>query len=317
MHTDQRDLAPQLDDVTHRARSTSRISWKTQESLAGYLMTSSAMLFLLVFTAIPIAAALVLLFTEYSMLEPPKFAGLENVVRLFSDQRLWRCYRNSLVITIGAVMGNNILGFVLALGVNRSIGRVFKYLFRTAYFFPVMTTTASLALVWKALLTLDRGIFNWLLGQIGLGPIPWLSSSVWAIRSVILYDVWHACGFLMVFYLAGLQGIPEALYEAAKIDGANNWQLLRYVTLPLITPTAFFCLIISSIGAFQIFDGPYVLTEGGPADASRTIAMYIYEMAFKHFEMGYAVTVALTLLVILVTLTLTQNWLSRKWVHYD
>jgi multiple sugar transport system permease protein len=280
-------------------------------------MASPAVLILLVFGVIPIAAALVLMFTDYSMLEPPKFVGFDNVVHLFSDQRLWTCYRNSLVITIGAVMGNNILGFLLALGVNRSIGRVFKYLFRTAYFFPVITTTSSLALIWRALLTEDRGIFNWLLGQIGLGPIPWLSSSVWAIRSVILFDVWKACGSLMVFYLAGLQGIPETLYEAAKIDGASKWQLLRYITLPLITPTAFFCLIISSIGAFQIFDNAYILTQGGPADASRTITMYIYEIGFKQFEMGYAVTIALSLLLILVTLTLTQNWLSGKWVHYD
>ena len=120
-----------------------------------------------------------------------------------------------------------------------------------------------------------------------------------------------------VYYLAGLQGIPEALYEAAKIDGASGWQLLRRITLPLMTPTAFFALIISSIGAFQIFDNAYVLTHGGPGDASRTISMYIYEVGFKKFEMGYAATVSLSLLVILVTLTLIQNWLSEKWVHYD
>jgi multiple sugar transport system permease protein len=242
---------------------------------------------------------------------------LDNVVRLFDDKRVWLCYKNSLFITIGAVIGNNTLGLLLAMGVNRSIGRGFKYLFRTVYFFPVITTTSSLALIWRYLLTYDRGIVNWLLAQVGIASIGWLNDSAWAIRAVIIYDVWKACGYLMIYYLAGLQGIPNALYEAAKIDGASNWQLTRYITLPLLTPTAFFCFIISSIGAFQIFDNAYVLTQGGPGDASRTIAMYIYEVGFKKFEMGYAATVSLSLLVILVTLTLIQNWLSQKWVHYD
>jgi multiple sugar transport system permease protein len=195
--------------------------------------------------------------------------------------------------------------------------KVIQYIFRTAYFFPVITTTASWAMVWRFILSQERGIMNWLLAQINLGPVAWLSSPEWAIRSVIMYDIWKACGYLMVLYLAGLQGIPESLYEAAKIDGATGLQLTRYVTLPLITPTAFFCLIISSIGAFQIFDNAYVLTQGGPGDASRTIAMYIYEMGFKNFEMGYAATVSMSLLVILVTLTLIQFWVGNRWVYYD
>jgi len=132
-----------------------------------------------------------------------------------------------------------------------------------------------------------------------------------------MYDVWKSCGYLMVLYLAGLQGIPPSLYEAADIDGANAFQKFRHITLPLITPTAFFALIISSIGAFQIFDNAYVLTDGGPGDASRTIAMYIYEMAFKRYEMGYASAVSMSLLIILLVLTLLQFLGSRKWVNYD
>ncbi|NLE46160.1 MAG: sugar ABC transporter permease [Chloroflexi bacterium] len=287
------------------------------ESLAGYLMAAPALIVLLVFMVTPIVGALILVFMDYSILEPPEFIGLSNISRLFRDTRVWTCYRNSLLITIGAVVGNNVLGLLLAMGVNREMGRVFKYLFRTAYFFPVITTTSSLALIWRFILTRDRGVMNWLLGQFGIAPVAWLSHPEWAIRSVILYDVWKSCGYLMVYYLAGLQGIPRSLYEAARIDGANSWQLTRHITMPLISPTAFFCLIISSIGAFQIFDNAYVLTQGGPADASRTIAMYIYEMGFKRFEMGYAATVSLSLLAILVTLTLVQNWFSAKWVHYD
>ena len=306
-----------MSQVALSPRRTRQLSSTVYETVAGYLMSLPAVAVLSVFMLAPVIYALALVFMDYSILEPPEWIGFANIQRLFTDNRLWLCYKNSLLITVGAVVGNNILGFLLAMGVNRSIGRVFKYVFRTAYFFPVITTTSSLALIWRYLLTQDRGIMNWLVGQVGIAAIPWLSSTTWAIRSVILYDVWKACGYLMVFYLAGLQGIPEALYEAAKIDGANAWQLLRRITLPLITPTAFFAIIISSIGAFQIFDNAYVLTEGRPGDASRTIAMYIYEVGFKQFEMGYAATISLSLLVILVTLTLAQNWLSGKWVHYD
>ena len=133
----------------------------------------------------------------------------------------------------------------------------------------------------------------------------------------MIYDVWKACGYLMVIYLAGLQGIPAVYYEAARIDGAGFWQQFRNVTLPLISPTAFFAIVISLIGAFQIFDNVYVLTEGGPGDASRVIAMYIYEKAFRGFEMGYASAVSFTLFVILITLTLLQFLGARRWVHYE
>jgi multiple sugar transport system permease protein len=288
-----------------------------QESLSGYLLSAPAVLVLLLFLMLPILGAFALVFMSYNALEPPTWSGLANLKNLFADTRMWTCYRNSLVITIGACAGNNVVGLLLAMGVNRKIGKAFQYFFRTAYFFPVMTTTASLAMVWQFILTQDRGVMNWLLRQFGIGPVPFLTNPEWAVRSVILYDVWKSCGYLMVIYLAGLQGIPESLYEAAKIDGASNWQLTRHVTLPLITPTAFFCLIISSIGAFQIFDNAYVLTHGGPGDASRTIAMYIYEQGFRAFEFGYAATVSLSLLVILVALTLLQFWGSRRWVHYD
>ena len=290
---------------------------RRDEVLAGYLFVLPALGLLIVFVAAPIVASILLGFARYDLLTPPVWAGLSNYMRLFDDKRLGIVYWNSVRITFGATFLNNLLGLLLAMGVNRRMPGVLRYVFRTAFFFPVLTTTSSLAIVWGFILTEDRGILNYLLQQIGLSPVPWLSSVRWAIRSVIIYDVWKSCGYLMVLYLAGLQGVPEVLYEAARIDGANRWQLTRYITLPLITPTAFFCIIISLIGAFQIFDNAYVLTAGGPGDASRTIAMYIYEMAFKRYEMGYASTVALSLLVVLVALTLLQFWGGRKWVHYE
>ena len=296
---------------------TPRLSEHLHESMAGYLLSLPAVAALVVFLVLPILFALVLIFFDYSILAPAKWAGLNNILRLFDDKRLWTAYRNSFVMSVGCVAGNNLLGLLLAMGVNRSMPKVLKYLFRTTLFFPVITTTASLAMVWRLILTQDRGIMNWLIGTIGLGPVPWLSHPDWAMGSAIMFDIWKASGFYMVIYLAGLQGIPEPLYEAAKIDGASRWQLTRYITLPLITPTAFFCIVISTIGAIQIFDNAYVLTRGGPGDATRTIAMYIYEVGFKRFEMGYAATVSTLLLIILVALTLLQFRGGRRWVHYD
>jgi len=288
-----------------------------QEIVAGYIFILPAFLALTIFLLLPILASLGLVFTQYDLLTPPHWAGLTNLTQLFSDSRMLTAYWNSTRFVLGATFLNNLLGLLLALGVNRAMPGLLKYLLRTALFFPVLTTAASLAVVWKFILTQDRGIMNYLLQQVGLNPVPWLSSPQWALFSVIIYDVWRACGYLMVLYLAGLQSIPEVLYEAAKIDGANRWQLTRYITLPLITPTAFFCIVISLIGASQVFDNAWVLTEGGPGDASRLIVLYIYEVGFKRFDMGYAATVSLSLLVILVALTLLQFWLSRKWVHYD
>ena len=288
-----------------------------RETMAGYAFILPAMLALTIFLILPILASAVLVFMKYDILSPPEWIGMENLTRLASDTRLLLIYRNTLVFVVGATFLNNVGGLLLAMGVNRAMPGVLRYLLRTAIFFPVLTTTASLALVWQFLLTQDRGVVNYLLAQIGLAPVAWLSSSTWALRSVILYDVWKSLGFLMVLYLAGLQGIPESLYEAAKIDGANRWQLTRFVTLPLITPTAFFAIVISLIGASQVFDNAFVLTGGGPADASRLIVLYIYEVGFRRFEMGYAAALSLTLFAILIALTMVQFFMARRWVHYD
>ena len=285
--------------------------------LAGYGFVLPAFVALLLFLIVPILAALVLVFMNYDVLSPPTFAGFSNITRLFSDQRMVQTYWNTFRFVFFATLFNNVLGLLLAMAVNRAMHPVFKYVFRTAIFFPVLTTAASMALVFNFLLTQDRGVVNYLLQQVGLQPIPWLSSSSWAMVSVVMFDIWRACGYLMVIYLAGLQGIPDVLYEAAQIDGANQWQSMRYITLPLITPTAFFCVIISLIGASQVFDNVWVLTGGGPGDATRLIVLYIYEVGFKRYEMGYAAALSLTLFLVLIVLTVVQFRVSRRWVHYE
>lgn len=294
-----------------------RWTYRSYEAAAGYSFVTPAVLSIITFLVLPIIISIFLVFMEYDLLSPPTFAGFENITRIFTDSRLANSYVVTLKFVVFATIINNILGILLAMGVNRAMPGVIKYFLRTALFFPVLTTSASLAVVWSYLFALDRGVLNYYLGLAGIGPIPWLTSSEWSIYSVVIYDVWRACGYMMVLYLSGLQNIPNDYYEAAAIDGANRLQITRYITLPLLTPTAFFCTVTSIIGAAQVFDNAWVLTRGGPKDATRLIALYIYEVGFKGFEMGYAATISMTLLVILLLLTLFQFWFSKKWVNYE
>jgi multiple sugar transport system permease protein len=254
---------------------------------------------------------------KYDILTPAAFVGIENITRIFTDARLANSYLVTLKFVVMATIINNVLGILLASGVNRAMPGVIKYMLRTALFFPVLTTSASLAVVWSYLLASDRGVLNYLLSLVGIKAVPWLSNSVFALNSVVIYDVWRACGYLMVIYLAGLQGIPQVYYEAAEIDGASKFQIFRRITLPLLSPTIFFCVVTSVLGAAQVFDNAWVLTRGGPLDATRLIALYIYEIGFKGFEMGYAATISITLLFILLMVTLFQFWFSKKWVNYE
>jgi multiple sugar transport system permease protein len=293
------------------------LTYRSYETLAGYVFVLPSVLAILFFVIIPIIIAIGLVFMQYDILTPPVFVGFENIKNIFKDPRLANSYLVTVKFVLMACIINNVLGLLLAMGVNRAMHPAFKYVFRTALFFPVLTTSASLAVVWSYLMSANRGVLNYLLSLFGLGAVPWLSSTSFAINSVVIYDVWRACGYMMVLYLAGLQAIPQDYYEAAEIDGAGRFQLFRFITLPLLSPTIFFCVVTSILGASQVFDNAWVLTRGGPVDATRLIALYIYEKGFKAFEMGYASTISMTLLIILLTITLIQFRLSKKWVNYE
>jgi multiple sugar transport system permease protein len=181
----------------------------------------------------------------------------------------------------------------------------------------VLTSLASVSLVWQYLYNTDFGIMNYYLGLIGVPRIPWLTSSRAVIPSIILLGVWKNVGFNFILFVAGLQNIPRHLYEAASIDGAGRMAAFRYVTLPSLTPVLFFTVVWGLINAFQVFDSPYILTSGGPGDSSRTVVMYIYETGFRFFQMGYASSVALSLFAVVVILTAIQFRLGRVWVFYQ
>jgi multiple sugar transport system permease protein len=306
--------------VRTQSRGASR-RWLARESqreaLAGYLFILPTFIGYTTFVIGPILAAIGISLTHYDMLSPAKFAGLANYASLLSDPRLRTVYINTILFTIFAVFFNVSVGLLLAVLINRRLPEFMKYLFRTAYFFPVLVAAAYCSIIWQFLYQKDTGIINYYLSFLGVQPIPWLSSKEWVIPSIIVLDVWKNTGFAMLVFLAGLQNIAPEYYESAQLDGANRWQLFRHITLPLITPTLFFIMIIDMIGALQIFESIIVLTDGGPGDSSRSLVMYIVETAFEKFDMGYASAVAMTLFVVIMALTLLQFRLGRRWVHYE
>jgi len=208
------------------------------------------------------------------------------------------------------------LALLLAIALNQQLRGV--SVFRAAYFLPTITSAVAAATVWRWIYEPNFGLLNSLLYAIGVAhPPAWLSSPAWAMPALILLGVWQGLGFQMVIFLAGLQGIPTHLYEAAAIDGAGWWARFRHITLPLISPTTFFVLIISVIGSYQVFDQAFVLTEGGPGYATTTLVYYIYEYAFQFFKMGYAAAMAWILFAIVFVLTVIQFRIQARWVHYD
>jgi multiple sugar transport system permease protein len=289
---------------------------RRREALVAYVFLAPAFVGFVVFVLGPAAAAVVLSFFEYDILTPPRAAGLANYFRFLHDPRLPRIYLNTVVYVLWYVAATTVLGLALAVLAHRPMRALWRYLVRSAYFFPVLTSLASVSLVWQYLYSTDFGIINYYLGRLGIPRIPWLTSSQWAISSIIVLGVWKNLGFNFILFLAGLQNIPRHLYEAADIDGAGRWAGFRYITLPSLTPVLFFSVVWGLINAFQVFDSPYILTTGGPGDASRTVVMYIYETGFRFFQMGYASTIALSLFCIVVVLTVVQFRLSRVWVFY-
>ncbi len=290
---------------------------RQREALAGYLFILPTFIGYTAFVIGPIFAAIGISFTKYNILNPAEFVGAQNYIQLLSDPRLRTVYTNTLFFTVFAVTFNIGVGLLLAVLLNRAMPAFLRYIFRAAYFFPVLVALTYSAIIWQFLYQKDTGVANYYLRFLGVDPIPWLSSRQWVMPSIIIMDMWKNTGFAMLIFLAGLQNIPDMYYEAAQLDGANRWQIFRHITLPLISPTIFFNLIIFMIGALQVFDSIMVLTQGGPGDASRSVVMYIYEKAFRAYQMGYASAVAMTLFAIIMVLTLIQFRLSRAWVHYE
>ncbi len=287
------------------------------EAIAAALFLSPTAVLFLMFVAGPMVASFVLTFLQWDGLTPSRFAGLDNYRTLLGDQLVRTVLLNTVTFVVADVFLRMVIALMLAVVVSRYVTRIVHSLFRAIVFFPVIISGVAVGILWQWLMNTSLGLINYYLGALGLPIVPWLDSSHNALGSLVLVDVWRNVGFSFVVFTAGLQAIPAHLYEAADIDGASEWAKFRHVTLPLLSPTTFFLLIINLINAFQFFDLSYVMTQGGPGDATRTIVYYIYDTAFRFFHFGYASTIAILLFAILAILTFIQVRLSGRWVFYQ
>jgi len=286
-----------------------------REYIAFYLFASPWIIGLLVFTIGPMVASLYLSFTDYAVIDSPKWVGLDNYVHMFTDDPLvWQALRVTGMYSLGAIPLTLIVSFLVALLMHQRVYGV--RVFRTIYYLPSVIAGVPVALLWMWILNPDFGLMNNFLRLFGIEGPKWLYSTTWVIPSFVLMSLWQI-GVPMVVFLAGLQGIPMHLYEAAEIDGAGWWAKFRHVTLPMMSPVILFVMIGLIIDSFQTFTPAFLMTNGGPANASLFYGLYLYNNAFKWFKMGYASGLAWLMFLIILLLTGLVFRSSIRWVYYE
>ena len=284
--------------------------WNWREDLVGWAFAAPFVILFLVFLAFPIVASFALSFTSFGLrdLQNPvgaTFLGIQNYADLLSDPTFWKSLGNTVYFVVIGVPVTLVLGLLIANALNSGINR-FRTLFRVGYYMPVITSIVAIAVVWRFVLNPDVGLINMMLSAIGFQGPAWLADPALAMPSIIAMAVWRNLGFAMIVFLAGLQAIPRVLYEAASIDGAGGRQQLRYVTLPMLRPTILFMTVITTIGYLQLFEEPFVMTGGGPLDATLSVTMYMYQQGFMFFHQGYASAIAYVLFLIVAFVAFLQ-----------
>jgi multiple sugar transport system permease protein len=269
-----------------------------------------------VFLAIPILASFALSFTGFGLANlqdwfSAPWAGLENYRHLFDDEVFVKAAKNTAVFVIFGVPITLVSGLLAAIGLNRGLGKL-QGLFRIGYYIPVVTSIVAIAVIWRYLLHPDFGLVNSLLGRVGIDGPNWLGEQSTALGSIIALGVWRNFGFDMVVYLAALQAIDPTLLEAARVDGASNWQTFRRITLPLLKPATLFLAVITTAGYLQLFEEPFVMTGGGPLNSTRSVAMYVYDQGFRFLNLGYASAIAYALFVAIIVIAFLQFRLLRS-----
>lgn len=291
-----------------------------REALDGYLMLLPTILGVAVFFALPLGISLYLSFTDSNLFGNANFVGVQNYTQAFKESDFRLALSNTFWFTIGMLALSIPTALLLAVLLNERIkGRAF---FRALFFIPVVASVIAVSLLWRYLLNIDFGFVNYVLRFFGLQPIAWLTNPDVALWSVVLVAAWRTIGYNLVIFLAGLQGIPSQLYEAASIDGAGRWRQFTRITLPMLSPTTFFILVTTLINSLQIFAEPYALGvsrngSAGPANSMLTIVFYLYQQGFNLFRMGYASAVAWLLFAMIMLITLVQFRVSNRWVNYD
>ncbi|GAA5064583.1 multiple sugar transport system permease protein [Thermocatellispora tengchongensis] len=285
-----------------------------REARSFYLFVSPWVVGFVLFGGGPIAASAVISLTDWSLLSSPSFVGLDNYVKLVEDPVFYTALGNTLYFAAASVGLGVVSTLALALLLNLPLRGI--AVFRTIFYLPSVVSGIATALLWVNILHPDFGMINYLLGLAGVQGPGWLTSEEWAIPALVLMSVWGA-GNTIVIYLAGLQGIPRSLYEAAMIDGAGWWRRLWHITVPMLSPVVFFNVVTGFIASLQAYVLVLVMTEGGPANATLLLGLYVYRQAFEYFDMGYAAALSWALFAIIIAVTLVQFRLARRWVHYE
>lgn len=284
---------------------------------AAWLFVAPALTALALFFFLPIVAALLLSFTDFDIyaladIHNLRFVGFDNYLTLLRTPLFWQALGNTLEFVVLGVPLSIATSLGAALLINSKLAR-FRGIFRTIFFAPVVTTLVAVAVIWRYLFNTQFGLINWLLGLAGIGPVDWLGSPHWAMPAIVVFAVWKNFGYNMIILLAGLQTIPDELYEAARIDGAGMTAQFRHVTLPALAPVMLLVSILTMAAYFQLFAEAYVMTQGGPVQSTTSILYLMFVQGFQFWNLGYATAVAFVLFAILFALTLVQLRLSRRW----
>src|SRR5262245_8684824 len=297
-----------------KATRPMRLSLRSRSMIAGYLFISPVILGYLIWVAGPMVIAIWLSLTDWDLLRAPRFVGLENYRTMLQDDLFWQSLKVTFYYTIVSVPLSLVLSFAVAMLMNVKVRGI--SFFRVLFYMPSIVPAVANAVLWVWVLNSEFGLLNVLMRALGLPKVLWLQDPAWAMPSLILMSLW-AVGGAMVIYLAGLQGIPQHLYEAAEIDGANYWNRFRHVTIPMMSPVIFFNLVIGLIAALQTFTQGYLITRGGPQNATLFYGLYIYRSAFQDFKMGYAAALSLVLFTLVLLLSLFVFRHLGRLVYYE
>ena len=287
-----------------------------RETRFAWLLILPTVLFVGLFIAVPIVLSFVLSLFSYSVIAPAHWVGLANYRTLLHDGNAQHAFYVTILLAVGIVIAEVAAGLALAVAVQRRMHWA-RSIYRSAFFVPLLVSGASISIVMSYVFDPQFGVLNYYLQQLGLPQIPWLNSPWGAIVTIMIVVTWQQLGFTFIVFSAALGAVPKELIEAARTDGAGGWRIFRKITVPLISPSILFTVTVGIIGALQLFDQPYVLTHGGPGNATQTVVLEMYEQAFQNLRFGYASAISVVLFIVVLIATYLQFGISRKWVFYS
>ena len=285
-------------------------------SKAAYFFLAPAVIAIFIFFFIPVIAAFIMSFTDFDIyalgnFNTIRFIGFNNYSKLFEDPLFWQSLQNTIYYVVLATPLAIAVSLGAAILLNSKLIK-YKGFFRLSYFIPYITTLVAVAIVWRFIYHPKFGILNYFLGLFGVDPIDWLGDPNLAMPAIVIMSVWKTFGYNMIIFIAGLQNIPEDLYEAASLEGANEWQKFKTVTIPMLAPTTLFVSIITIVGYFQLFAEPYIMTQGGPLNKTLSIVQYMYQQGFRWWNMGYSASISFVLFFIILVVTILQFKLQKN-----